>query len=144
MSVFVCDKVRPFKRDDNRSYQYSLYKDYNLYIEIYGQPLGARFWSCLINSQHVFYQVQNHSSFALVVLNLIKHCCSFIKLYLYNFYFNLTKSTFDIFDPRTFKTVCIKYHSFWSIGNILVNVLVCMYQIPLSLVNVVASRPYFH
>ena len=42
-------------------------------------PREFRFWRCSINSQRVFYQVKNHSGYALVVLNLIKHCCSFIK-----------------------------------------------------------------
>ena len=45
-------------------------------------PREFRFSRCSINSQRVFYQVKNHSGYALVVLNLIKHCCSFIKHYI--------------------------------------------------------------
>ena len=55
-----------------------------------GQPQPwlswPRFWSRSINSQNMFYQVQNHSGFALVVLNLIKHCCSFTKLHIKVFF----------------------------------------------------------
>ena len=43
--------------------------------------LGPKRCSSSINSYHVLYLVKNHSGYALIILNPIKHCCSFIKHY---------------------------------------------------------------